>query len=213
MIDRAGSFVFLQLRYISVEFLKFASGRIPSYKFSISKRGGISMCEICGIIGNTDNKEPVLKKMMKAIEHRGPDGSESYVAKEAALGFQRLGIIDLDTGMQPMFNEDGSKVLVFNGEIYNYWILKEMLAQKGHVFQTASDSEVLLHGYEEFGEKCFTSSVGCSDSQSGTRKGKNFLLPATFLESSLFTMRLSTERWCLLQRLKASLRIRGAGGG
>lgn len=111
------------------------------------------MCGICGIIGNTDNKEPVLKKMMKAIEHRGPDGSESYVAKEAALGFQRLGIIDLDTGMQPMFNEDGSKVLVFNGEIYNYWILKEMLAQKGHVFQTASDSEVLLHGYEEFGEK------------------------------------------------------------
>lgn len=109
------------------------------------------MCGICGIIGNADNKEQILKEMMTAIKHRGPDGSESYVAKGAALGFQRLGIIDLDTGMQPMFNEDGSKVLIFNGEIYNYWILKDMLIQKGHIFQTTSDSEVLLHGYEEFG--------------------------------------------------------------
>ena len=110
------------------------------------------MCGICGMIGKVDNKEQILQGMMKAIEHRGPDGSESYIAKEAALGFQRLSIIDLDTGMQPMFNEEGDKVLVFNGEIYNYWILKEMLVQKGHTFRTTSDSEVLLHGYEEFGE-------------------------------------------------------------
>lgn len=110
------------------------------------------MCGICGMIGKVDNKEQILQGMMKAIEHRGPDGSESYIAEEAALGFQRLSIIDLDTGMQPMFNEEGDKVLVFNGEIYNYWILKEMLVQKGHTFRTTSDSEVLLHGYEEFGE-------------------------------------------------------------
>lgn len=109
------------------------------------------MCGICGMIGNAEDKENVLKQMMKAIEHRGPDGSESYISKRAALGFQRLSIIDLDTGMQPMFNEDGSKALVFNGEIYNYWILKEMLTQKGHTFKTTSDSEVLVHGYEEFG--------------------------------------------------------------
>lgn len=109
------------------------------------------MCGICGIIGSTDGRETILKHMMKAIEHRGPDGSESYISKRAALGFQRLSIIDLDTGMQPMFNEDGSKALVFNGEIYNYWILKDMLIQKGHTFKTTSDSEVLLHGYEEFG--------------------------------------------------------------
>ncbi|EOS69266.1 asparagine synthase (glutamine-hydrolyzing) [Lachnospiraceae bacterium MD308] len=110
------------------------------------------MCGICGIIGNVENKEQILQGMMKAIRHRGPDGGESYVAKEAALGFQRLSIIDLDTGMQPMFNEEGNKALVFNGEIYNYWILKDMLVQKGHIFQTTSDSEILLHGYEEFGE-------------------------------------------------------------
>ncbi len=109
------------------------------------------MCGICGIIGDTADKEKILGEMMKAIEHRGPDGSESYISKEAALGFQRLSIIDLDTGMQPMFNEDGSKALVFNGEIYNYWILREMLIQKGHTFRSSSDSEVLLHGYEEFG--------------------------------------------------------------
>lgn len=111
------------------------------------------MCGICGIIGRTDGREQVLAGMMKAIEHRGPDGRESYIAKEAALGFQRLSIIDLDTGMQPMFNEDGSKVLVFNGEIYNYWVLKDQLVQKGHTFRTASDSEILLHGYEEFGKE------------------------------------------------------------
>ena len=64
------------------------------------------MCGICGMIGKVDNKEQILQGMMKAIEHRGPDGSESYIAKEAALGFQRLSIIDLDTGMQPMFNEE-----------------------------------------------------------------------------------------------------------
>lgn len=109
------------------------------------------MCGICGIIGDLPDKENVLERMMKVIEHRGPDGGESYVTKGAALGFRRLSIIDLDTGMQPMFNEEGSKVLVFNGEIYNYRVLKESLKKKGHVFQSASDSEVILHGYEEFG--------------------------------------------------------------
>lgn len=109
------------------------------------------MCGICGIVGEVSGREETLERMMRSIEHRGPDGGESYVSKEAALGFRRLSIIDLDTGMQPMFNEDGRRALVFNGEIYNYRILREMLVQKGHVFKTLSDSEVILHGYEEFG--------------------------------------------------------------
>ena len=108
------------------------------------------MCGICGIIGETEGKEQVLLQMMRAIEHRGPDGRDMYTAKGAMLGFQRLSIIDLETGMQPMRNEDGSMALVFNGEIYNYRILKEMLMQKGHRFCSDSDSEVLIHGYEEY---------------------------------------------------------------
>ncbi len=111
------------------------------------------MCGICGFIGDTAEKEQVLERMMRAIRHRGPDDSDAYVSRQAALGFQRLSIIDLNTGMQPMYNETGSKVLVFNGEIYNYRELRETLIQKGHVFQNASDSEVLLHGYEEYGRE------------------------------------------------------------
>ena len=108
------------------------------------------MCGICGMIGDTKEKEAVIERMMKAMEHRGPDGQDAYSTDGAILGFRRLSIIDLDKGMQPMCNEDGSMVMVFNGEIYNYQILREMLRQKGHRFQSDSDSEVLIHGYEEY---------------------------------------------------------------
>ena len=110
------------------------------------------MCGICGMIGETEGKEQVLSRMMEAIKHRGPDGRDSYISRDVMLGFQRLGIIDLETGMQPIQNEDKSKTLVFNGEIYNYRILRDMLRQKGHRFETDSDSEVILHGYEEYGK-------------------------------------------------------------
>ncbi len=108
------------------------------------------MCGICGIIGETKEKAYVLERMMKKMEHRGPDGGDTYIGDRAMLGFRRLSIIDLDAGMQPMYNEDGSMVLVFNGEIYNYQALRQMLTQKGHQFQNDSDSEVLIHGYEEY---------------------------------------------------------------
>lgn len=108
------------------------------------------MCGICGAVGNVRGGKQVISNMMKAIEHRGPDGGDCYVTEGVMLGFQRLSIIDQEAGMQPMFNEDKSKVLVFNGEIYNYKQLRAILEQKGHNFQTASDSEVLVHGYEEF---------------------------------------------------------------
>lgn len=108
------------------------------------------MCGICGFVGNTVEKRQVLERMMRVIRHRGPDGSDTYFSGKAALGFQRLSIIDLDQGMQPMYNEDGSKALVFNGEIYNYQALQEELIRKKHIFRSLSDSEVLLHGYEEY---------------------------------------------------------------
>ena len=89
--------------------------------------------------------------MTDAIRHRGPDDADYYADGEISLGFRRLSIIDLEGGRQPILNEDGTKVLMFNGEIYNYRPLREELLQKGHKFTTKTDSEVLLHGYEEYG--------------------------------------------------------------
>lgn len=96
-------------------------------------------------------RRQVIKAMADRIIHRGPDQEDYYVDSQVALGFRRLSIIDLEGGSQPILNEDGSKVLVFNGEIYNYQALREELLQKGHQFKTHTDSEVLLHGYEEYG--------------------------------------------------------------
>ncbi len=121
---------------------------------SESKKGAISMCGISGFIGKEIiDRENILKEMMEVMRHRGPDSDGTYFSEEAALGFCRLSIIDLQEGGQPMFNETGELVLIFNGEIYNYQELREELVKKGHVFANHSDSEVLLHGYEEYGEK------------------------------------------------------------
>ena len=112
---------------------------------------------MCGIVGFSDKrdqqeKEEILKGMMERIAHRGPDGEGSFFDEGVALGQRRLSIIDLEGGKQPMFNEDGSLVVVFNGEIYNYQSLTAELEEKGHTFATRSDTEVLLHGYEEWGK-------------------------------------------------------------
>ncbi len=110
---------------------------------------------MCGFVGFTNyikDNGTVLEKMMDRIVHRGPDSSGKYVDDNIALGFRRLSIIDIADGDQPMFNEDGSLVLTFNGEIYNHAELRRDLIEKGHNFKTShSDSEVLLHGYEEYG--------------------------------------------------------------
>lgn len=109
------------------------------------------MCGYVGFTNNTKDADSILKEMMDTIKHRGPDGEDKYVDEDIALGHRRLSIIDLEQGSQPMYNEDNSKVLVFNGEIYNYKEVREDLKKAGHIFKTKSDSEVLLHGYEEYG--------------------------------------------------------------
>ena len=111
------------------------------------------MCGICGFIGNKESKEKkkaILHSMMDAMRHRGPDSDGIYVSDEAALGFCRLSIIDMEDGNQPMHNEDDNLTLVFNGEIYNFKELREELAAKEHRFINHSDSEALLHGYESY---------------------------------------------------------------
>ena len=109
------------------------------------------MCGICGFTGKLPDSKDVLTRMMDRIKHRGPDSAGQYITEKAAWGFRRLSIIDLDHGSQPMFNEDNSIVIVFNGEIYNYQTLREALIAKGHVFRNNSDTAVLVHGYEEYG--------------------------------------------------------------
>lgn len=111
------------------------------------------MCGFVGFMNSPQVQEPgpVIRAMADRIIHRGPDDAHYYDSKDISLGFRRLSIIDLEGGRQPILNEDGSKVLVFNGEIYNYQELREDLLKRGHSFTTKSDSETILHGYEEFG--------------------------------------------------------------
>lgn len=111
------------------------------------------MCGIVGFIDKSKDKKKIIKDMADLIIHRGPDSDGYYVDDNIALGFRRLSIIDLGTGSQPIFNEEKDKVIIFNGEIYNYQIIKEDLLAKGHKFTTKADTEVILHGYEEYGEK------------------------------------------------------------
>ena len=107
------------------------------------------MCGINGIISKNKNKENQIKKMNDRIIHRGPESEGTYIDENIALGHRRLAIIDLKTGNQPIYNEDESMVIIFNGEIYNYKEIKEEL--KNHTFKTNSDTEMLIHGYEEWG--------------------------------------------------------------
>ncbi len=111
------------------------------------------MCGIIGFTNRIENAKSVLTEMMDRIRHRGPDAGGQYIDADIALGHRRLSIIDVtEQGDQPMFNEDRSLVLIFNGEIYNYQPLREELIAAGHTFRTQTDSEVLLHGYEEYGK-------------------------------------------------------------
>lgn len=113
---------------------------------------------MCGIVGfvdqlGKDEKKKTITDMMNAIIHRGPDSSGKYVDDSIAIGFRRLSIIDISNeGNQPIYNEDSSKLITFNGEIYNYKELKKDLIAKGHTFTTKTDTEIILHGYEEYGK-------------------------------------------------------------
>jgi len=114
------------------------------------------MCGICGAIGieRSEIGEAMTRRMMEALWHRGPDEDGILVAPSAALGMRRLSIIDLPGGHQPVFNETGDVGVVFNGEIYNFRQLRSTLEGRRHKFRTHSDTEVIVHAYEEWGEQC-----------------------------------------------------------
>src|SRR3989338_10810928 len=111
------------------------------------------MCGIVGFSGFEDRK--LLQEMTLLLSHRGPDQSGFYSDTVASLGHRRLSIIDLsEDGKQPMSNEDDNLWIVFNGEIYNYKELRERLEEKKHTFKSKTDTEVIVHAYEEYEEKC-----------------------------------------------------------
>ncbi|HNX87977.1 MAG TPA: asparagine synthetase B, partial [Paludibacteraceae bacterium] len=114
------------------------------------------MCGIAGFYSNNvdENAPVILKRMLTRIKYRGPDESGIYISKKACLGSVRLSIIDPKTGCMPLSNEDKSLLIVYNGEIFNYIELKGELLKKGHHFNTHSDTEVILHLYEEYGPEC-----------------------------------------------------------
>jgi asparagine synthase (glutamine-hydrolysing) len=115
------------------------------------------MCGICGFVSLKSyslSKQDILLKMVNALRHRGPDDEGIFIEKDIALGVRRLSIIDLMSGHQPIHNEDKSIWIVYNGEIYNFLELREYLEKKGHIFYTKSDTEVIVHLYEEYGRHC-----------------------------------------------------------
>ncbi len=110
------------------------------------------MCGICGFTGELEHRDDVLQRMTQVITHRGPDSDGFYTDDYISMGFRRLSIIDLESGDQPIENESGNLVITFNGEIYNYKELRTELEQKGHHFKTTSDTEVLVHAFDEWQE-------------------------------------------------------------
>src|SRR5215510_10534144 len=115
------------------------------------------MCGIAGVVDTTPGAhvdELTVHRMCEKIVHRGPDDEGCFVKGGIGLGMRRLSIIDLAGGHQPVFNEDRSAWIVFNGEIYNFLELRSELAQRGHRFYTKTDTEVIIHLYEEAGDEC-----------------------------------------------------------
>lgn len=115
------------------------------------------MCGIAGILqfGHDANVDSaVLRRMCEVMAHRGPDDDGFFLRDKIGLGMRRLSIVDLATGHQPISNEDGSIWIVFNGEIYNHRILREQLITRGHQYRTQSDTETIVHLYEEYGKDC-----------------------------------------------------------
>src|SRR5215831_119719 len=155
------------------------SGRTGPLSNMVKTTRGKYMCGICGIV-NFNVTEPVdpllIERMTNAQAHRGPDDSGYFIEGNAGLGHRRLSIIDLSGGKQPIFNEDGSVAVVFNGEIYNYADLTADLIARGHNFATRSDTETIVHAYEEYGDSCMRDFRGMFAFAIWDRRRKRLLL-------------------------------------
>lgn len=168
------------------------------------------MCGICGIF-NFASQAPAdvirLKRGTDAMAHRGPDDEGFYIDCELGLGNRRLSIIDLPGGHQPLGNEDGSLWITFNGEIYNYRDLRSELASRGHQFRTASDTEVILHLYEERGVDCLNDLRGMFAFALWDSRQRRLFLARDRLGIKPLFYRISPEGLCFASELKALRRV------
>lgn len=138
------------------------------------------MCGICGFTGDILNRTEIIELMTNLITHRGPDSAGFFADNSISMGFRRLSIIDLENGNQPLYNEDNTLVLTFNGEIYNYKELKNELLGYGHKFYTCADSEVIIHGFEQWGEEMLLKLRGMFSFAIWNRKENSLFLARDF---------------------------------
>lgn len=164
------------------------------------------MCGIAGIIDPLrPPQRPLVERMCSVMKHRGPDGEGFYIDGPAALGHRRLSIIDLGGGAQPISNEDGTVWLTFNGEIYNFKPLRDELAARGHVFRTKTDSEVIVHAYEEYGQGCLDKLRGMFAFAIWDSSKKELFAARDRLGKKPFYYRYSGRRLSFASELKAIL--------
>lgn len=173
------------------------------------KAGQIDMCGIFGIIRSGESygaDESAAASMRDAIKHRGPDSSGVFIEPGAMLGNNRLAIMDVEFGNQPIFNETGELLIVYNGEVFNHQDIRMMLEDRGHVFKSRSDTETVLHAYEEYGSKCVDMFNGMfSFAVWDKRKRRLFLACDRLGVKPLYTMRLPGGGFAFASEAKALL--------
>lgn len=138
------------------------------------------MCGICGFTGEISDRTKIIELMTDMLTHRGPDNAGFFADNNVSMGFRRLSIIDLESGNQPIYNEDNTQVLTFNGEIYNYKELRNELTSYGHKFYTDADSEVIIHGFEQWGEELLNKLRGMFAFAIWNREEKSLFLARDF---------------------------------
>ena len=169
------------------------------------------MCAICGIYNSAgDQVDPAeVHGMTEAMAHRGPDGQGHFIDREAALGHRRLSIIDLETGGQPLASEDGRIQVIFNGEIYNHPELRAELEKLGHVFHTKSDTEVIVHAYEQWGKECVHRFNGMFSFAVWDRNSRGMLIARDHLGIKPLYYTCAGSRLIFASEIKALLRCTG----
>jgi len=153
------------------------------------------MCGIAGIMSLSDRpvQREEIRSMCDAMIHRGPNDEGLHLAPGIGLGMRRLSIIDLETGRQPVENEDGTVSVVFNGEIYNFKSLRRALEKQGHVFKTETDTEVIVHLYEQHGDECVDKLRGMFAFALWDQRRRKLLIGRDRLARSRFTTRLPAD--------------------
>ncbi len=163
------------------------------------------MCGICGFTGQIEQRENTIQAMTEVITHRGPDSSGFFADDYISMGFRRLSIIDLEDGDQPIENEDHTLVLTFNGEIYNYRQLKKELEEYGHVFTTSTDSEVLLHAFEQWDEEMFEHLRGMFAFAIYNKETKALFLARDFFGIKPLHYTMIGDNFCYASEIKSIL--------